>query len=134
MLYLLVFSAVLGGLGYLAYKRSKVETRLFAKIAAFALFTLSVWYAYQFIYYQQVGADVGKFYNSGAGITYNTTTFYSSTDVSVGEYLSLQKANTNFITIISNITPYLALLLGAYLLWYYVEVGLYARDDAGRVT
>lgn len=140
MLYLLVFAAVLGGLGYLAYKRSKDETRIYAKLAAICLFTLSVWYAYQFVYYAQVGNDLGKFYNAGAGVTYtsstNSTVFYSSTDVAIGEYLAMQRANTAFITIISGIVPYLAMLLGGYLLWYYVEVALFARekDGVGGVT
>ena len=140
MLYLLVISAVLAGLTLMVWKRAKLDTRLYAKVATIALAFLSVFYFYQFAYYTQIGNDIGRFAGGGStGITYtnslgNSTTFLSSTDVQVGEYLAQQKANADVITILSGIMPILAILLAGYLLWYYVEVGLYARDDERRVT
>lgn len=136
MLYLLMFAAVTGGLGYLAYKRSKVETRIYSKLAAISLFFISIFFLYQFTYYVQLGVDIANFSNAGTGITYsgnNTTVFLSSTDIQVGEYFAMQRANRGVIEIFSGIIPILAILLGGYLLWYYIETGLIGREE-DRVT
>ena len=74
MIWLLVFSGVFGGLGYIAYKNSKNSTKMYSKLAALALFFLSVFYLYQFVYYTQVGNDIAKFYAGGAGVEYTDNT------------------------------------------------------------
>jgi len=128
MIYLLLFAAVFAGLGWATWQRSKNDARIYAKIATISLFFISIFFLYQFTYYYQIGQDISKFYNSGAGTTYNATTFLSSSDVQVGEYFALQKANRDVIEIFSGIVPILALLLAGYLLWYYVETGLFTRE------
>lgn len=133
MIWLVVFSAIFAGLGVLAAKRAANESRIYAKLAAISLFFISVFFAYQAVYYIQLGADIANFYNDGAGVVYNGSVFLSSNDTQVGEYFAMQRANRDVIEIFSGILPILATLLGGYLLWYYVEVGLFSRDN-DRVT
>ena len=134
MIWLLVFAAVFGGLGYIAYKNSKNSTKMYSKLAALALFFLSVFYLYQFVYYTQVGNDIAKFYAGGAGVEYtdnttgNTTTFYSTSEEQMGEYFAMQRANRDVLTILSANLPIFAIFLAGYLIWYYVETGMRSRD------
>lgn len=98
------------------------------------LFFISVFFAYQFVYYWQVGQDVSRFYSGGDGISYysnttgNTTYFYSDTDEATGEYLAMTRANRDVFVILSGLLPIFAIGLAGYLIWYYVEVGLFGRD------
>ena len=132
MLYLLVFAGVFAGLGWLAHKRAKDEMKLYSKLAAISLFLISGFFLYQFAYYQMIGFDLARYGTTGITITNSdtnaTTTFYDVNDQRVKEYLALTAAGADPITLISNIIPILAVLLGAYLLWYYVEEGLFSRD------
>lgn len=134
MLFYLLFAGILGGLGWVVQERAeKTTVRLYAKIASIALFSLSVFFLYLFIYYYDIGANLASFGAGGQGIAYfnnatNTSyTFFSSTDSRTGEYFALQKSNSDVITLFAQYLPYMALVLAGYLLWYYVETALFQR-------
>jgi hypothetical protein len=135
MIYLIVFAAIFGGLGWMAFERSKTSTKLYAKIAAISLFFISVFFAYQYVYYYGVGVNTARFGNNGVGVsilnpdTGNSTVFYSLNDLQVKEYFAQEYAAQAVIPILSSILPLLAILLGGYFIWYYVEEAMHARDE-----
>lgn len=132
MLYILVFALVFAGLGYIAYKGAKDSAAMYSKVAAIMLFILSGFYFYQYIYYQQIGLDYAR-YGSYGGVnvtnsaTNNTTIFFNSNDTRVKEYMALQQSGADLIPIFSGLMPIFAIALAGYLIWYYVEVGLFGE-------
>lgn len=138
MLYLLIFGVLFAGLGYMVYKRSKADEVMYSKVAAIMLFFISLFYTYQYVYYQQIGLDYARYGAFGGVSIYNnatntTQTFFNANDTRVQEYMALQKSGADIMPIMSNLLPIFAIALAGWLIWYYVETGLFGQKGT-RMT
>lgn len=134
MLTELLFAFVAGLAGnYIWHKSDDV----LYKLGAGVMFFVAIFFIYQSVYYWNIGEDMRNFYNSGTGSSYIysngstniTRTFYSNSDTRVGTYFATQKADEQFLLLVSEYFPYLAFILAGWYFWHITNEAYFGKKE-----
>ncbi|VVB58307.1 Uncharacterised protein [Candidatus Anstonella stagnisolia] len=133
MLMFVTFALVLGLAAAYVYREKQED--MVHRLAAGVLLCFAGYFLYQAVYYWQIGESVRNFYNGGAGIDVvngsTTTTFFSSSDPRVAEYMALQRGDVSVIMVLSPLLPVLAVFVTFYSAYWILQKFYFGRGEEG---